>query len=158
MTGIPMMTAHKGRFFLTISVILNLFFIAMVGGYLGLGYVRSHALQTKMFPGLAMAEAQLSSKDAAAFDAVMRRDAPRYMAQAKKLRDVRIHMEQLLLAEPYDPVKIKAAMQQWQSTSDDFTHAISGTLIEALGKISPEGRRKLIDWQRKRKAIGDKLN
>lgn len=133
------------RLALPISLVLNIFLIAVIGGHIlhrdayhfrGGGSMLTHAL--------ANAAASLPPSDAEAFGAVMRRDAPHYMQSAADLASVREELEKQIAAEPYDKDAVKRAFLAWRDTWDRFTTDFSDTLAEALSKVSPEGRRKLI--------------
>ena len=75
------------RIALPASILLNLFLVAVIGGHMW--RVRAHeaAFVTPMARVLARAEANLPAQDAAAFGAVIRRDAPRYADAQKRLLD-----------------------------------------------------------------------
>lgn len=137
------------RFALPVSVILNLFFVALIGG---------HVLRTRMderaaasaplMRALANADAILSAPDAAAFNAVMRHDAPRYVEAAHQLEAARDQLERQITAEPYNPAAVRQALAAWQLSWDRFMGDIGDPLVDALAQVSPEGRRKLVAVRR----------
>jgi hypothetical protein len=133
------------RFALPLSLLLNLFLTAIIGGHLlrHRGYeagTRSPSLPRM----LTNAQASLSAPDAAAFGEVMRRDAPRYAESARKLGEARTALERQIAADPYDAAATKQAFVAWQASSAHFLSDVSDPLIEALGQVSPEGRQKLV--------------
>jgi hypothetical protein len=87
------------RFALPASVLLNIFLIALIGGH----FLRHRA--DDVGPGavslpriLVNAQASLSASDAAAFGAIMRRDAPHFLESARKLADARTQLEREVTA------------------------------------------------------------
>jgi hypothetical protein len=137
------------RIVLPASIVLNLFFVAVIGGYAWQQYSAVPSAGIGMLPALAEAESVLSREDAAIFDAIVRRDMPRFGAAAKQLKEAREAMGHQVMTEPFNAVATHQAFQNWAAASRRFQEVFSGTLIEALSKISPEGRRKLVDQQKK---------
>jgi hypothetical protein len=144
-------TSAWRRFALPVSVILNLFFVTLIGG---------HELRTKMdehaagsaplMRALANADSSLSASDAAAFNAVMRRDAPRYAAAAQQLDEAREQLETRITADPYNPIAVRQALAAWQVSWNRFIGDVGDPLVDALAQVSPEGRRKLVAVRRAR--------
>lgn len=97
---------------------------------------------------LANAEASLSAKDAATFRAVIGRDAPHYVPVLRQLREARQQVQRDVTADPFDPAVVRQALATWQTDWDQFIGAFSDTLVDALGQISPEGRRRLVAERR----------
>jgi hypothetical protein len=138
------------RFALPASVLLNLFLIALIGGYVLRHGGHDAAAASPSLPRiLANAQASLSAPDAAAFGAVMRRDAPRYLESARKLVEARTLLERQITAQPYDAEATKQAFKTWQASADRFLSQIGDSLVEALGQVSPEGRQKLVASRRR---------
>ncbi|GAJ28177.1 periplasmic heavy metal sensor [Acidomonas methanolica] len=124
------------------SLLLNLFLVAVVGGqYLrhreGDGPVLMRVLQH--------VTSRLDAKDAAAFRAVLRQEAPRYAQAQENLARARAEIDRQLLAPQFDPVATRAAMQQWQAAWNVFVGSFSNALVEAMGRLSPAGRRALVN-------------
>jgi hypothetical protein len=94
------------------------------------------------------AEAVLSPQDAAAFGAVMRRDAPQYLDSARQLREARRKLRSQITADHVSQGEARQALAVWQTAWDHFMGDVSGPLAEALAQVSPEGRRKLIAERR----------
>jgi hypothetical protein len=93
--------------------LLNLFLMALIGGHLLRHGGHEVATASPSLPRiLANAQASLSAPDAAAFGAVMRRDAPRYVESARKLVEARTHLERQITAQPYDAAATKQAFRQ----------------------------------------------
>ncbi|MGC1410166.1 MAG: hypothetical protein WA864_14645 [Acetobacteraceae bacterium] len=59
---------------------------------------------------LARAEASLPPRDAAAFGAVMRRDAPNYAAAARQLRETRDELARQITAQQFDQAGAQQAL------------------------------------------------
>jgi ABC-type sulfate transport system permease component len=140
------------RITLTASLLANLFLVALIGGHL-LRIGRELGAATPLARALAHAEAALPPRDAAAFAAVIRRDAPRYEAAARQLGEARRAVQRQVVAEPFDPVAARQALAGWETAWVRFFDDFSGTLVEALAQVSPQGRRKLV--AERRAARGD---
>jgi Heavy-metal resistance len=138
------------RFVLPVSILLNLFLVALIGGHLLRHRSYDVVAGSPSLPRiLANAQASLSEPDAAAFGAVMRRDAPRYLESARKLAQSRAALEHQITAQPFDAVATRAAFAEWQVSANRFLSDVGNPLIEALGQVSPEGRQRLIASRRK---------
>ncbi len=133
------------RIALPISLVLNIFLIAVIGGHIlhrNAYHFRSGG--SLLTHALANAAASLPPSDAEAFSAVMRRDAPRYKQSAADLATVREELEKQIASESFDQEAVKRALVAWRNAWSRFTDDFSDTLTEALSKVSPEGRRRLI--------------
>src|SRR6185437_3653581 len=98
------------RFALPISILLNLFLVALIGGHLLRHRSYDVAAGSPSLPRiLANAQASLSAPDAATFGTVMRRDAPRYLESARQLVQARAALEHQITAQPFDAVAAKEA-------------------------------------------------
>src|SRR5262249_58283768 len=89
------------RVALPVSLALNLFLVAVIGGHL----VRLHQIAvapaTSLFArAIANAEASLSKADAARFAAVMGRDEPRYSQAVQQLAQARAQFQRRLTPPP----------------------------------------------------------
>jgi uncharacterized membrane protein len=146
MSDIPAEKSRWRRIALPASVILNLFLLAVIGGHV------ANAHRKGVFPrsgiplarALARAEATLPPKDAAAFGAVISRDEPHFAKTMQELRQSRQKLDDQLVAEHFDPAATRQALGETQVAWDHFLNDFSGTLVDALAQVSPEGRRKLI--------------
>jgi uncharacterized membrane protein len=140
------------RIALPVSIILNVFLIALIGGHVWQNQMRGERRGgPSLVRALANAESILSPQDAAAFGAVMRRDASHYVASWQKLLEARRALEDQLAAEHFDTPAAQQAWANWRDARDRFFDDLSNTLIEALAQTSPEGRRKLVTergWER----------
>jgi len=146
-------SGRAGRFLLPLSILLNLFFVALIVGHVLQGRLHSQLDRSPLARALAHMEASLAPKDAAAFRAVLSKDAPAYVGAAQRLEAARIGLEAQVLAQPLDKTHLRAAFATWHSAWDAFFDAFSGPLTDALGQISPEGRRKLVA-ERKSERMG----
>lgn len=136
------------RVALAVSVILNSFFIALIGGHAWRSRMVAMEGKTPFATILARAEAELSREDAASFDAAIRGDAPHYAEAARQLRLARTSVRDQVTAERFDAQKARTALANWQMAWNNFMGAFDDTLIKALAKVSPEGRRKLVRQRR----------
>jgi hypothetical protein len=133
------------RVALPASLVLNLFLAALVGGHL----LRSGTPEAArglppLAQAIANAAAVLSAPDAAAFRASIRLDAPHDAVVAKQLDDARGVLERDIIAEPFDKQLVRRDLAAWQAAWNKFIDNAGNTLVEALSKISPEGRRRLV--------------
>lgn len=126
------------------SVVLNIFFIALIGGHLLRGRPAIAPNESPVMRALASAEASLSPSDAAAFRQVMKTDAPRFEDAARQLAAARRAVGRQIAAEQFDADAVHQALVHWQKALNNFFDAFSDPLVEALAKVSPEGRRRLI--------------
>jgi|HubBroStandDraft_1064217.scaffolds.fasta_scaffold02082_2 uncharacterized membrane protein len=125
------------RFAFPASLILNCFLIA---------WVASHGWHVDERPAriLANIERNLDPQDAAAFRGVMQRAEPRLAVAAQQVTDARRGLREQLLANPYDPAAAKRALATWRAAGNQFLNEFGDTVIDALGQVSPEGRRKVV--------------
>lgn len=136
------------RLLLPLSVLLNLFFLALILGHLLLGDALAPHYPTPLARALAHLEASLPPEDAATFRRIMVKDAPAYLPAARQLEAARGGVEAAILAQPVDPARLHKAFATWHAAWDGFFDALSGPLAEAVVQLSPEGRRKLIAARR----------
>jgi uncharacterized membrane protein len=135
---------------LPVSLLLNLFLIALIGGHLLRRHVNESGLgSVPLARALANAQANLSPGDAAAFTAVLRRDAPRYTEAGREVGAARRTLERQLLAQPFDQKAAHQALVAWQASWNHFLDDFGGTLIDALAQVSPQGRERLIEARRR---------
>lgn len=130
------------------SIVLNLFLAAVIGGHLLHIRAREAGGIMPMARVLANAEAALPPQDAAAFGAVIRRDAPRYAEAAQQLGEARQELNRQFTAEKFDPQAARRALAAWSTAWDRFLGDFGNTLVTALAEVSPEGRRKLVAERR----------
>jgi uncharacterized membrane protein len=134
------------RIALPASIILNLFLLAAISGHTFVVRIR-HADRNAEMPlarALARAAEILPPKDAAAFSAVMQREAPQYLDAARQLKQARARLDRELTAENFDPAAVRQTMAEAQVAWTTFVNDVSGPLIEGLASVSAEGRRKLL--------------
>jgi Spy/CpxP family protein refolding chaperone len=93
---------------------------------------------------LARAAQILPPDDAAAFTAVMQRDASKYLPAARQLKEARARLDSEITADNFNQAEVRQTMAQAQAAWNTFADKISGSMIEALAGVSPEGRRKLV--------------
>lgn len=132
---------HRAAF--PVSIVLNLFFIALIGGHV-IANKSTRQFDTPLAQALATAEASLPPRDASAFRRVIENEAPHYMEAARQLGMARQALGKQITAEPYNAVAVRQALSDWRIAWNGFFDAFSGTLVDALSVVSPEGRRKLI--------------
>jgi len=137
------------RIMLPASIVLNLFLAALVVSHLLRAGSDAGAQATPLARTIAQAVATLSPNDATAFRAVMRRDAPHYLGAAQQLADARLDLDRQITTEPFDPAAVTTALSAWQVQWNRFTTLVGPTIVDALGHISPDGRRQLVAERRR---------
>lgn len=137
------------RIVLPASLVLNIFLIALIAGHLV--HRHAHGMHDGSFlkRALMSAEASLSPQDAAAFGAIIRRDATRYGEAAAQLVKSREDLEKQIATEPFDKEAVKRAFMASRESWSRFTDDFGETLVDALASISPEGRHRLIMERRR---------
>ncbi len=130
------------------SIVLNLFFIALIGGHLWQNRSDDGTSGTALSRSLARAEAVLPRQDATAFGAVIRRDAPRYAEAAQRLAEARQEFWREVTAEQFNPDHARQALDAWRAAWNRFLDDFTNTIVAALAEVSPEGRRKLTAQRR----------
>jgi uncharacterized membrane protein len=129
------------RMALPASIILNLFLVAIIGGYLLSGRGSSGV---RFALALAHAEAILPPKDAEAFRTTVHRDEANFADARKQLREAREELARQIGADQFDRTATRQALANLMTSWNRFMDAFSPTLIEALSQVSSEGRRKLL--------------
>jgi uncharacterized membrane protein len=129
---------------LPVSIVLNLFLIALIGGHMWHDHSIRAGSGSPIDRALALAEARLPSKDAAAFGAVIRRDAPQYTDAVQKLMVARREIDRKMAEEQFDRDGMRADLVAWRAAWNQFFDDFTGTIIDAVAQISPEGRRDLV--------------
>lgn len=137
----PYLTRYKVA--LSVSVVVNLFLIAIVGSRILLAALQPH-YANPLDQALATAEESLPPKDAAAFRHVIQTEAPTYSSAAQRLAAARHAVAQQIVVDPYDADAVRRSLESWRTDWNAFFDVFRGTLVDALGAVSAEGRRKLI--------------
>ena len=142
-----MAASRLRRALLAGSLILNLFLLAIIGGHV-LRF-NSGASPSMLASALMAAEKSLGPTDAAIFRETLRAERPRFAAAAMALAHSREALTDQIVAPHIDPAATHAALLAWRGDWIRFTDAFSGPLIDALAKISPDGRRRLVAERRR---------
>ncbi len=150
------MTETRGwrRVVLPLSLVLNIFLVALIGGHVLRQQFREPnpvaygPAGSMLFRSLARAESSLSPQDAAAFDAVIRRGVPRYAQAGLQLQAAREDLESKITAVQFDPQAVHQAFVAWQASWNRFVSVFEDTLVDALAQLSPEGRQRLVRERR----------
>ncbi len=136
------------RIALPASIVINLFLVALIGGHLLHNRGVEPIAGVPLARALANAEARLPPQDAAAFGAIIRRDASHYAEDAQHFTDTRQELARAITAEQFDPERARQALAAWRAAWNGFMDDFTNTLVEALAQVSPEGRRKLVGERR----------
>ena len=136
------------RIALPVSLVLNMFLLAFLGGQM----LRARPEVTRgddpLARILAVAEASLPASDARSFRQTLLKEEPRYAQAVMKVTEARQEMLKQVSADPYDPVATLTALSAMQGAWTEFMDAIGGPLVDAIGQISPEGRRTMVADQK----------
>ena len=138
------------RIALSASIALNLFFVAVIGGYLLRPTFLARPSGGPMGRAVAAVESQLDDADATAFEAIVQRDKPRNAEAERALVASRDALETDLASEPFNPAKAKVAVANTREALDHIIDSFSATVIDALNHLSPAGRKKLVELRRER--------
>lgn len=99
----------------------------------------------------AQMEALLPPADRPRFGATLEAGRPAAQAALNRHRAARAEAEEAVGREPFDPAAMRAAMQAARGEWQQFSTALEETLIEAVTALSPEGRQRLAEDQRRRR-------
>ncbi len=136
-------TPRWRRIALPVSVVLNLFFVALIGGH----QWRQHHLEVRAGSPLARAllraEASLPPQQAAAFGGVIRRDLPHYKDAAQQLLEAREALNRQITAEQFNEQATRTALAAWRGAWNHFMDDFGDTLVNALAQLPEDGRRRL---------------
>ena len=132
------------RIALPCSIVLNLFLLAVIGGHFYSRYAGPLRDRTMLSRLLARVEATLPADEAAAFKAVILRDQDRFLMARQKLLAARQELMSQITADPYSKAGTTQALKDWKAAWDGVSGEFSGTLVDALATVSPQGRRKLV--------------
>ena len=136
------------RIALPLSLVLNMFLLAFLGGQMLRATPEVPRGDDPLARILAVAEATLPASDARSFRETLLKEEPRYARAVRKVTEARQEMLKQMSADPYDPVATLAALSAMQSAWTEFMDAIGGPLVDAIGQISPEGRRTVVADQK----------
>jgi len=145
----PAVTGGR-RIALPVSLVLNLFLLALIGGHLWHNRLHVASSDRPLAQALADVEATLSTRDGAAFKTAILADQSRFAAAAKKSALARLELGRQITAVPFDPQATQRALEAWHTSWNAFMSDFDEPLIHALAQISPEGRQKLVRQRRER--------
>lgn len=132
------------RIVLPLSLVLNLFFVAVIGGHVLRAHRAEEAFGTPLGRALAHAQASLSPQDAAAFGAAIRRGAPQYGRDLRDVAEARRALNLQVTAEALNKDATRQAVKEWETAWGRFVDDFTDSFVDALAGVSPEGRRKLV--------------
>ena len=144
--------AGRRRIALPVSLLLNLFLLALIGGHVWHNRLHVASSDKPLAQVLADVEATLSARDGAAFKAAILADQPRFAEAAKKSAQARVELGRQITAVPFDPKATQRALEAWQASWNAFMTDFDEPLVHALAQVSPEGRQKLVLQHRERLA------
>ena len=85
-------------------------------------------------------ETALPEADRQGFRRVMAAEREHYTAPLEALRQARREVDAAILADPFDPERLRMAMADWQRRFIAFNDAFSDALVRGMAAVSPEGR------------------
>jgi uncharacterized membrane protein len=131
------------RIALPVSIIFNLFLVALIGGHLwrrDRGEIDGRPPFARVMERI---EASLPPQDAAAVKAVIERAGPKYQDASQQAVAARLEVVRQITAEPFDQDALRQALAKWRVARDHFLDDFGDAFVEALAQVSPEGRRML---------------
>lgn len=140
------MTRHPWfRFVLPASLALNAFLTGIVVTL----WLRPTLPPPPPRPETIVAEmaAALPTADADILRASFAARAPHLGNRPRNREETFDRIRAALRAEPFDALTLATIFAEGRRTRDRIDDSIEGALIEAAGKMSPEGRHKLADWR-----------
>jgi uncharacterized membrane protein len=137
------------RIALPVSLVLNLFLLALIGGHVWHNRLQASS-DRPLARALADVEATLSPRDGAAFKTAILADQPRFAEAAKKSALARLELGRQITAVPFDPRATQRALEAWHTSWNAFMSDLDEPLVHALAQISPEGRQKLVRQRREK--------
>ena len=144
--------ANWRRITLPVSLILNLFLIAVVGGHVLRIHTHELGPDTPLERALANVDASLSQGDAAKFRAAILSDKQRFAAAAQQAGRARLELEKQISTEPFDQEATKQTLLAWRASWNHFMDDFDDPLVRALAQISPESRHELVAQRRQKLA------
>ena len=148
MTGKTRTMTRWHEIALPVSIVLNLFLIAVIGGHVLHDRAPPLTGDMPLARALARAEASLPPRDASAFADVIRRDAPSFAKSRQEVIQAREELAQRVTAEKFDATAVQQALSKWREAWNAFFDEFRGPLIDALAQVSPEGRCELMAHRR----------
>lgn len=145
----PAVPGHR-RIALAVSLVLNLFLLALIGGHVWHNRMQAASSDRPLARALADVEATLSPRDGAAFKTAILADQSRFADAAKKSALARLELGRQIAAVPFDPQATLRALEAWHTSWNAFMSDFDEPLVHALAKVSPEGRQKLVRQRRER--------
>jgi uncharacterized membrane protein len=140
----PSRSSGWKRLLLPASLILNLFFIALIGAHFLNMRSREPENLTLVSRFAARVQNRLPAEDAAIFASVMRRDSSLYAEAGQQFAAARQELLRQLAADPFDKAAARQALTAWQAAGSKLLDPLGDSFIDALSQISPASRRKLI--------------
>ncbi|MFN3320068.1 MAG: periplasmic heavy metal sensor [Allorhizobium sp.] len=138
------------RITLALSLVLNMFFLAFLGGQMLRPVPDIPRSADPLARLLAVAQATLPPSDAKLFREALLKEEPRYAQAVKRFTQAREEALNQISANPYDPVSTLMALSAMQSAWAEFMDTISGPVVDAIGEVSTEGRRRAVADQKAR--------
>ncbi len=83
-------------------------------------------------------------------------DMERFTDKAKSFRDRIDKLRDLMQADPFDPVALRTELESAAAERQAMEKAQTDSIIEVLGKLSPEGRRRLAEMRPARMMINER--
>jgi uncharacterized membrane protein len=138
------------RLALIVSLALNVLIVGAVAGTLL--WPRHHHWKGQAYHGLAGFARTLPSERAEAIDQQIERNRAALAPLRKAERETRNSARQLLLADPFDAEKFKAALAVAAEADAKEKSTRLSLFAEMAATLTPEERRQLHTWFEKRRA------
>jgi uncharacterized membrane protein len=131
------------------SVALNIFLICGVAAFVASSSWQKPAFTGKGGPAVQFETlaSRLPSEDAGLLRTEFAKKADAIADAHTAVHRAQDHMRMALRAEPYDAGAAKEAMSAAEAEHLRLTKLLQDVIASAAGRMSPEGRSKLSDWQ-----------
>ena len=134
------------RLALLASVALNLLGVGIIGGAMIVGPPH----QSRGEFGLKGYAATLPADRGQMLRESFAPHRPKVRALRQAARTARLEATDVLVAEPYDKVKMRASLSRLDEAESQLRTYVSDYFIEASGKLTPDERKSLAQWWQKR--------
>jgi len=135
-------TGRRVQILLFVSLALNLF----LAGFLAARWLAPEWHERPHGPQAIVERltSHLSGADAEVMRAAFQANQDKLAAAFGELQQARREVRQILAAQPFDPDALAKAIADVRTKQGAFFAVIQDTILPAVGKLSPEGRKRLL--------------
>ncbi len=132
---------NLAKIIILILVTSNLFLIAFLVSY----KLSDETVCVDRRLTLASLAQSLPPADKRRFSAELKLHEAEYRASLAQLRKSRASLDMAIIAVDFDMQEASTRFSNWKQSLDEFINTFGSILISATSKVSPEGRRSLVD-------------